>query len=160
MTAAASASAADCDKPCCAKTDAGLTQVKYQVDALACGDCEAKVTQTLAALKGVGTAQACSKEKLVQVAYNAKLLKDKDIIAAIQKAGFKVDAETVELKVAGMKCEACSGKVSQTLAQMKGVKEQKVCHQSGNAIVKFDPATVSRDKLLAAIGDSGFKVVP
>ena len=158
MAAQAHGCPADCDKPCCA-SEAQLTKVTYQVDALACADCENKVNQALASVKGVGSAKACSKEKMVQVAYNAKLATDKDLLAAIKKAGFKVDSETVELKVEGMKCGACAEKVSDALAKVKGVREQKVCHESGNAIVKFDPATVSRDKVLAAIGDTGFEAI-
>jgi copper chaperone CopZ len=80
-------------------------------------------------------------------------------MAAIHKAGFKVSAEMVEVKVDGMKCGACSTKVSKALAGLKGVEKQEVCHESGKALVKFDPNTISRQKVLAAIDGTGFKTI-
>ena len=148
-----------CEKPCCESAQANLIKVQYEVKGLTCGDCELKVTEALASLEGVGKAAACSKEKKVNVAFDGKKLKDKQLMAAIQKAGFKVSAEMVEVKVDGMSCGACSTKVSKALADLKGVQTQEVCHESGKALVKFDPNTVSRQKVLAAIDNTGFKTI-
>jgi len=157
--AKASVCPAGCEKPCCAAAQANLIKVQYEVKDLACAACETKVTQALASIDGVGQTAACSKEKQVNVAYDAKKLKEKQLMAAIHKAGFKVSAETVEVKVDGMSCGACSAKVNKALAGLKGVQKQEVCHESGKALVKFDPNTISRQKVLAAIDETGFKTV-
>jgi Cu+-exporting ATPase len=147
------------EKACCADKAANLTKVQYEVKDISCADCENKVSQALASVAGVGEASACSKEKYVKVAYDSSKVKDKDLMAAIKKAGFTVSSETLEVGVEGMHCGGCSGKVSEALAKVKGVQKQEVCHESGKAVVKFDPSQTSQDKVLAAINGTGFKIV-
>ncbi|MBK9140426.1 MAG: heavy-metal-associated domain-containing protein [Verrucomicrobia bacterium] len=162
-TCAAGASA------CCAEEGAktakaadkneNLVRVSYTVTGMTCAACETKVTKALAAIDGVTEASACADSKTAKLAYNPKKVKDQQVIAAINKAGFKVAAETLTVKVDGMSCGACSDKVSKKLASVKGVKEQKVCHESKQAVITFDPSKVSQKDVLAAIDSTGFKSV-
>ncbi|GAA5494033.1 hypothetical protein Rhal01_00188 [Rubritalea halochordaticola] len=68
------------------------------------------------------------------------------------------DTEGVKFVVTGMTCGGCSKKVSTELAKIEGVEVKKVCHKSGNAIVKYDETKVKRETIVAAIEKSGFKV--
>ncbi|MGA1238740.1 MAG: heavy-metal-associated domain-containing protein [Limisphaerales bacterium] len=147
------------EKACCTDKQAKLTKVQYEVKDMSCAACEDKVSKSLASVAGVGEASACSKEKYVKVAYDSSKVKDKDLMAAIKKAGFTVSSETVEVGVEGMHCGGCSGKVSEALAKIKGVQKQDVCHESGKAVVKFDPSQTSQEKVLAAINGTGFKAL-
>lgn len=153
---------------CCAASGAQTTQAgktdklwraDFRVTGMTCAACETKLTQALAALEGVSEPKACAQSKLAKVAFDPAKVKDEQIMAAIRKAGFNVEAQTIAVKVDGLKCGACSEQVGKKLAAVKGVKEQKVCHQSGEAVVTFDPAKVSRKEILAAIDASGFKAV-
>jgi copper ion binding protein len=153
---------------CCAATGATaaakaakndkLVKVDYKIAGMSGDACAAKLTKTLAAIEGVSEPAACSESKHAKLAYNPAKVKDDQLIAAINKAGFKVEAETIAVKVDGMSCGACSDKVSKKLASVKGVSEQKVCHESKQAVITFDPAKVSRKDVLAAIDTTGFKV--
>lgn len=136
-----------------------LVRVSYTVTGMTCADCETKLTKALAAIDGVTEPSACAESKTAKLAYNPKKVKDQQVIAAINKAGFKVAAETLTVKVDGMSCGACSDKVSKKLASVKGVKEQKVCHESKQAVITFDPSKVSQKDVLAAIDSTGFKSV-
>jgi copper ion binding protein len=136
-----------------------LVKVDYKVSGMTCAGCETKLTTALNAIDGVSDASACSESKMAKLAFDPAKVKDDQLLAAITKAGFKVEAETVALKVDGMTCGACSDKVSKKLASVKGVSEQKVCHESKQAVVTFDPAKVSQKDILAAIDTTGFKVV-
>jgi len=142
-----------------AKADAGLIKVTYQVDGLACSACDTKLTKVLGSLDGVKAPEVCHVAKTAKLAYDPKKVKEAKLVAAIEKAGYLVKSETIQVSVEGMTCAGCSSKVSTAVAAVKGVKEQKVCHESKTAVVTFDPKTVSRDKVLAAIDQTGFKVV-
>ena len=159
----AKACCAEGEGACCAdaaKTQlTKLTKVSYKVNDLACGACETKVTAALAKIDGVKVSKACSTSKQVALTYDPKKAKDAQLVAAIQMVGFKVNAEVVELKVDGMTCEGCSGKVTKAIASLKGVQEQNVCHVNKHALVTFDPNTLTRDQLVAAINKTGFEVV-
>ncbi len=154
---------------CCAEKTAAVTKaaaahsklvkVDYKVTGMTRGGCETKVKDALAKIEGVSEPSACSDAKQVKLAYDASKVKEEQLMAAINKLGFKVEAETVDLKVEGLKCGACSEKVSKKLASVKGVSEQKVCHEAQHAVVTFDPNKVSRKDIVAAIDGTGFKVV-
>lgn len=173
-TATAGAEKADCDGKCAegaeccqekavaaakAKADAGLLKVTYQVDGVVCTACETKLTKVLGSIDGVKAPAVCSVSNTAKLAYDPKKVKEAKLVAAIEKAGYRVKSETIQVSVEGMTCGGCSSKVSTAVAALKGVKEQKVCHESKTAVVTFDPKTVSRDKVLAAIDQTGFKVV-
>jgi copper ion binding protein len=147
---------------CCkdkAVATAGLIKVTYQVDGLACSACDTKLTKVLGSLDGVKAPAVSHKTKTAKLAYDPKKMKEAKLVAAIEKAGYTVKSETIQVSVEGMTCAGCSSKVSTAVAGLKGVKEQKVCHESKTAVVTFDPKAVSRDKVLAAIDQTGFKVV-
>ncbi|MCL4176783.1 MAG: copper ion binding protein [Verrucomicrobia bacterium] len=132
----------------------------YQVSGMSCGACETKLTQALGKVAGVGESSACAKTGLTKVSYDPTAVKKDQLVAAIKAAGYKLDGEVVELKVAGLDCTACTGTVSKALTSVEGVKAQKVCAESKVAMVTFDPAKTSRETIVAAIDKSGFKVTP
>ena len=143
---------------CPADSQAKLVKISYKVTGMTCAGCETKVTGVLSKIEGVKEPAACAESKQVKLAYDPTKVKEDQLMAAINKTGFKVEAETIDLKVEGMKCGACSDKVGQKLAAVKGVSEQKVCHEGQNALVTFDPNKVSRKDIIAAIDSTGFKV--
>ena len=109
-------------KAAAAKTDK-LVKVDYKVAGMTCTACETKLTKVLSAIDGVSEPSACSQSKLAKVSYDPARVKDEQLIQAINKAGFKVEAETIAVKVDGMTCGTCSDKVSKKLASVKGVSE-------------------------------------
>lgn len=131
---------------------------QFKVSGMTCAACETSVTKALHAIEGVREASACAQSKVAKVTYLPGKVKDRDLATAIRRAGFKVEAETIAVKVDGLACEACSDKVGKKLAALKGVTEQMVCHESKQAVVTFDPDKVSTRDILAAIDATGFKV--
>lgn len=137
-----------------------LTRVEYKLTGLSCSDQAAKVTRAVAKLDGVSEPSVCAKSGKAVVAIDAKRVKEAQLLAAIEQAGCKVEAEVLKVKVQGLKCEECSAKVSQAVAAVKGAKVEGLCYQSGQATVSFDPKKVSRSQVVAAIDGTGFSVVP
>ena len=65
--------------------------------------------------------------------------------------------ETVELKIAGMDCEACAGVIRAKLLETPGVAEATVSYPEGRAIVKYDPGQADPAQLVAAINATGYR---
>jgi copper ion binding protein len=137
-----------------------LTSAQYKVKGMSCGACEGKVAQSLSKVAGVSEPKACSESGVAKVAYDSSKVKKEQLVGAIRAAGFEVEGEMVELKVNGMSCGACSSKVSKALTGLKGVREEKVSHETKVAVVTFDPESTNREAIVAAIDKTGFKVVP
>ncbi len=60
------------------------------------------------------------------------------------------------IPVSGMTCAACSARVQRSLEQTPGVASASVNLMTGEATVDFDPASVTPERLVAAIRDTGY----
>ena len=70
-----------------------------------------------------------------------------------------VNAEDISIKVDGMTCGGCEGKVNKVLKNVDGVTAAKASSDDGAVSVSFDATKTSYDKLVAAINTTKFKAV-
>jgi copper chaperone len=61
------------------------------------------------------------------------------------------------VKIEGMTCQHCVGKVRQVLEALDGVREVEV--EIGSAKVTFDDVSIKRDGIEAAVVKAGYTVV-
>jgi copper ion binding protein len=66
---------------------------------------------------------------------------------------------TTTLKIQGMTCNHCVMRVAKALKATAGVQDAQVDLQKGQAVVTYDEARVSLDKLSFAVVEAGYKVV-
>ena len=64
----------------------------------------------------------------------------------------------ITLKIEGMMCPHCEANVKKTLEEFAEVREAKVSHKDGTAIVTLD-ADLGVATLKKAVEDKGYKVV-
>ncbi len=65
-------------------------------------------------------------------------------------------SETIRIPVSGMTCAACQSRVQRVLQKQDGVADAAVNLMMKTATVTYDPATISPDRLVAAIRDTGY----
>ena len=66
---------------------------------------------------------------------------------------------TTTLKIQGMTCNHCVMRVAKALKSTAGVQDAQVDLQKAQAVVTYDDAKVSLDKLSFAVVEAGYKVV-
>ena len=64
--------------------------------------------------------------------------------------------QTVTLAVPGMTCAACPITVKQALSKVDGVSKAAVSYERREAVVSFDDAKTSVQKLTKATADAGY----
>lgn len=62
------------------------------------------------------------------------------------------------LKVSGMSCGGCVGKVTQALQAVDGVKDVNVSLSAGQVTVQFDERRASIDQMKTAVERAGYDV--
>jgi copper chaperone CopZ len=145
---------ADCAKLCCTGTE-----VTYLVEGLVGDRCSANVTTALTSIDGVKVEALSHQDGQAVVKYDPAKVKPAQLVATIVASGYKVTGEQVSFKVTGLTDESSAGVMEKALVATEGVRRiETVCHKSGVAIVVFDPAQTSRDKIAAAINSTKFKV--
>ncbi len=65
--------------------------------------------------------------------------------------------QTVKIKIDGMTCPLCTMTIKKNLKKQKGVIKAKVKLNTEIATVKFDDANITKDALLRAIEEVGYK---
>ena len=61
------------------------------------------------------------------------------------------------LKVQGMTCNHCVMRVVKALKAVPGVQDAQVDLQKAEAVVTYDDAKVTREKLSSAVTEAGYK---
>lgn len=65
--------------------------------------------------------------------------------------------EKLELKIEGMHCGACATGIQMLVSQMEGVKSIFVDYEGKKGTVEFDPSKATKEKIIAAIAELGYK---
>jgi copper chaperone CopZ len=68
------------------------------------------------------------------------------------------NVQTEILRVAGMTCGGCIGKVTHALKEVSGVGDVKVSLAAGEATVQYDERRTSPEQLKSAVTSAGYRV--
>lgn len=160
--------------------DNDQTQIKladFKIKGMTCTGCEEHVKHAVSSLNGVQEVSVSYKDASAQVKYDALIVGLDKITEAINGTGYTVidskisdwrgqsdifqtvEFQTIELPVKGMTCSGCESHVTHAVSELAGVKEVKTSYEKGNAIVKYDPDKVEKDKIIETINKTGYKVV-
>lgn len=137
------------------------SKIEFPVIGMACGGCAKKVKTRLEASPGVVSADVSHEAALAKVVYDPHQTGEAALKAVVTALDYKVEKpmpETVDIKVYGMTCGHCSGKVHAELMQVPGVVSADVSHSENVAKVVFDPGITSMDALKDAIIHSGYRL--
>ncbi|MDR1887792.1 MAG: heavy metal translocating P-type ATPase [Zoogloeaceae bacterium] len=119
-----------------------------------CAACAARLEKALNALPGVEASVNFASEKArVALDENTGAV---DVVAAIEKTGFGVVAQTLELAIGGMHCAACSARIENVLNALPGV-EASVNLASERARIRWQPGRADEREIIRAIEQAGFQ---
>jgi mercuric ion binding protein len=81
------------------------------------------------------------------------------LIAALAFGAVSASAatKTTTIHIEGMKCNICSASVTKALKATAGVEKVEVSFEKGEAVIQYDDAKVTEEKLREVIDGTGFK---
>ncbi|NUZ05976.1 copper-translocating P-type ATPase [Schlegelella sp. ID0723] len=121
---------------------------------MTCASCVRRVEKTLQAVPGVQEASVNLATEQASVRADASVSADA-LAAAVRKAGYDVATQRVELKVEGMTCASCVGRVEKALLKVPGVSSASVNLATEKASIEA-PSTVALAALQAAVEKAGY----
>jgi Cu+-exporting ATPase len=130
---------------------------RLPIDGMTCASCVLRVEKALKALPGVASAAVnlATEEATVQASGSAGGVDVGALAAAVRKAGYDVRSRETELRVEGMTCASCVGRVEKALLKVPGVSAASVNLATEKATVSA-LATVSFAMLAAAVAKAGY----
>lgn len=132
-----------------------IAHLNLPILGMTCGSCVGRVEKALKAVPGVREVTVnIATERASVVA--ASTVPVPALAAAVQKAGYAVAEESVELSISGMTCASCVGRVEKALKAVPGVKHAEVNLATERAQVRFD-AGLPPERLVAAVVKAGYE---
>ncbi len=132
--------------------------IEFAVTGMTCASCVMRVEKVLRKIDGVEQATVNLADEHAQIAASPAVLPQ--AIAAVEKAGYGVIREQVELPITGMTCASCSARVEKALRKVPGVLSASVNLSDERATVEFLPMVSTVATLTAAVEKAGYGVIP
>jgi Cu+-exporting ATPase len=130
------------------------TRLDLPISGMTCAACAARIEKLLKRLPGVtASVNLASERASVELASSGT--SPRQVVATIEKAGFGVPPQTLELGIEGMTCAACAARLEKALNRVEGV-EAAVNLASERARVRYRPGIADVDSLLDAVTKAGF----
>ncbi|MBB3102393.1 heavy metal translocating P-type ATPase [Azomonas macrocytogenes] len=126
------------------------------VTGMTCASCAGRVERALLNVPGVTAASVNLASE--QVRAEAEKSSLSAMVEAIEKAGYQVPTQTLELSISGMTCASCSGRVERALLKVPGVRSATVNLTSERAHVELLDGLESTT-LIQAIEAAGYQAV-
>ncbi len=140
----------------------GITQSKNEkkvtlaIGGMTCAACANRVEKGLSKVEGVNKAAVNFAIEKATVSFNPETASVEKLIETVQKLGFEVKTERVELKLIGMTCAACANRIEKKLNKLSGVNKATVNFATETTTVDFNSGEVSVKDMLKAIETLGF----
>ncbi|MFC3607919.1 heavy metal translocating P-type ATPase [Stutzerimonas tarimensis] len=132
-----------------------MNQTTYTipVTGMTCASCAGRVERALLKTPGVESASVNLASEQVRIVATAGRLSD--LIGAVEKAGYGVPVQVLELGISGMTCGSCVGRVERALLKLPGVRAASVNLASERARVEM-LGVVEPGELIAAVEAAGY----
>jgi Cu+-exporting ATPase len=131
-----------------------VQRLDLPLSGMTCAACAARIEKVLNRLPGVAASVNLAAERArIDLAANGAT--PQQVVESIQKAGFGVPLQTLEVGIEGMTCAACATRIEKVLNRLPGV-EAAVNLASERARVRYQPGVVDAAQVVAAIERAGF----
>jgi len=135
-----------------------LQPIDLPVLGMTCASCVGRVEKAIAAVPGVARAFVNLAAGRAHVEFNSEG-QIPAVVEAIRKAGYEPLERTIDLKVEGMTCASCVGRVERALRAAPGVLSAQVNLATERATVTMLEG-VDATALVSAVEEAGYNATP
>ncbi len=140
-------------------SDSGTNKIILPIEGMSCASCVERNARALRLLPGVTKADVNFATEKATVEFDPAIISPAELVAVVQKAGYKVITEKVTLTVGGMSCASCVDRVEKALAKAPGVISASVNFATEKATVEFIAGAATVANLAAVVEKAGYKVL-
>lgn len=133
-------------------------ELSLDITGMTCASCSSRIEKALNKMDGVEANVNLAMEN-AKIKYNEDRVQPNDLIDKIEKLGYGVPDEKVELDIRGMTCASCSGRIEKGLNSMQGIEMANINLATESGVVEYSPGVVSLDDILAKVKKLGYEAV-
>ncbi len=139
--------------------DDATAELTIPVEGMTCASCVGRVERFLKNADGVADAAVNLATERATVQFDPNSTGIAELIDAVENSGYDVTRETITLRVLGMTCASCVGRVERFLKDTDGVLGASVNLAAETATTTFLPGAIDRAALVERVVASGYEVV-
>ncbi|AHK70664.1 hypothetical protein AD931_08035 [Gluconobacter oxydans] len=128
--------------------------ISFPVGGMTCAACAARIEKVLNRQDGVKATVNFASER-AQVAFENASSSVESVVAAVRRAGFSVDEQSLDLSLSGMTCAACAARIEKILNRQPSV-QASVNFAAERAHINYIPGVVEPAFLIGKIEKAGF----
>lgn len=125
------------------------------VTGMTCSACSSRVEKVLNKMDGVD-AQVNLTTETATVDFDPSQTSIDEITDKIEKLGYGVQTEQMELDVFGMTCAACSTRIEKVLNKQQGIERASVNLANETATLEYNPGLIEADDIIDKIKALGY----
>ncbi|GAA0451814.1 heavy metal translocating P-type ATPase [Alkalibacillus silvisoli] len=135
-----------------------MKESRLNVEGMTCAACSTRIEKVLNKMDGVEANVNLSMER-ADVKYDEDQVSVDDVIGKIDKLGYGVKEEKVELDIRGMTCAACSTRIEKGLSRMDGINEANINLTTESGTIAYTPGMVSIEEIQEKVKKLGFEAL-
>src|SRR6266540_6709038 len=129
------------------------------VTGMTCASCATRIERGLKKVGGVESAQVNLASEQATITYDPQQVQPHELVAAVEKTGYGVISDQIELPITGMTCASCVNRVEKALKKADGVLDASVNLATERATVTYVTGVVDFASLQAAVEAAGYGVI-
>ena len=135
-------------------------ELTIPVTGMTCANCVATVERTLKKTEGVAEASVNYASERAVVRFDPTKVREDQLRARIERAGYGVPTQKLEIPITGMTCANCAATIERTLqSRVPGVVAAGVNFATEKAVVEVVAGATSWQEIAQAIEKAGYGVV-
>ncbi|WP_039069184.1 heavy metal translocating P-type ATPase [Staphylococcus shinii] len=127
----------------------------FNITGMTCTACANRIEKNLNKMDDVEANVNATTENAT-ITYNPSSTTPTDLSNTIEKTGYGILNDKVDLEVTGMTCAACSNRIEKVLNRTDGVDEANVNLTTENATIIYNPNSTSVETLIKKIQKLGY----
>lgn len=131
-------------------------QVTVGIEGMTCANCVGRVERGVSKNSGVDSVDVNLATSSATIQFDPKVTPLAQLLEVIEKTGYDTVRQTAILRISGMTCAACVGRVEKALRGVEGVIEADVNLSTARARVVFLPKTATTAALRQAVQRVGY----
>jgi Cu+-exporting ATPase len=136
-----------------------MKNLTLPVTGMTCASCASRIERGLKKVGGVESAQVNLASEQAAITYDPQQVQPHDLVAAVERAGYGVISDQIDIPVTGMTCASCVTRVEKALKKTDGVLDASVNLATERATVTFAPGVADFAALQAAVEAAGYGVI-
>src|SRR5699024_10416504 len=144
------------NQPTAPAESAAPTNISVGIKGMHCASCVGTVEKALAGVDGVTRAEVNLATERARI-HAKQAPPARAVQNAVAAAGYTVADTTMELRIDGMTCASCVGRVERALNDVPGVLDATVNLATGKASVRHLAGAVEGGTLISTVAKAGYK---